>query len=289
MPLEFRRRRFRKPGKKGQYALALLALLAVIAVVCFWVAVRLHQPSAPEESTSGDTSADDPQADPSWEPAYLLVLITDEEAPRAVLLRSDPYKGAMQATPLPVNARVQEDTQLYALYRKQGAAAVTAALADTLEIPLQHYMAMRYDQVESWLNYLENGLVLTLPEAVQYASLRLEAGEHNLTATQAVSLLQYTGWQDAARAEQIAADALCAMLNQYLTAARYLAGDFAALSNLCRTSLRIGDFTAGKDRLTYLAEQNAGSLCRTVTPEWKRTGDMVTLDGSVYTRAVTHR
>ena len=289
MPLEFRRRRFRKPGKKGQYALALLALLAVIAVVCFWVAVRLHQPSVPEEPDADSSSAEGVQADPTWEPAYLLVLITDEEAPRAVLLRSDPYKGAMQATPLPVNARVQEDTQLYALYRKQGAAAVTAALADTLEIPLQHYMAMRYDQVENWLNYLENGLVLTLPEAVQYASLRLEAGEHNLTATQAVSLLQYTGWQDAARAEQIAADALCAMLNQYLTAARYLAGDFAALSNLCRTSLRIGDFTAGKDRLTYLAEQNAGSLCRTVTPEWKRTGDMVTLDGSVYTRAVTHR
>lgn len=289
MPLEFRRRRFRKPGKKGQYALALLALLAVIAVVCFWVAVRLHQPSAPEEPDADSSSAEGVQADPSWEPSYLLVLITDEEVPRAVLLRSDPYKGAMQATPLPVNARVQEDTQLYALYRKQGAAAVTAALADTLEIPLQHYMAMRYDQVESWLNYLENGLVLTLPEAVQYASLRLEAGEHNLTATQAVHLLQYEGWQDAARAEQIAADALCAMLNQYLTANRYLAGDFAALSNLCRTSLRIGDFTAGKDRLAHLAEQNAGSLCRTVTPEWKRTGDMVTLDGSVYTRAVTHR
>lgn len=289
MPLEFHRRRFRPPGKKGQYALALLALLIVAAMVCFWVAVRLHQPSAPEEPDADSSSAEGVQADPTWEPAYLLVLITDEEAPRAVLLRSDPYKGAMQATPLPVNARVQEDTQLYALYRKQGAAAVTAALADTLEIPLQHYMAMRYDQVESWLNYLENGLVLTLPEAVQYASLRLEAGEHNLTATQAVSLLQYTGWQDAARAEQIAADALCAMLSQYLTAARYLAGDFAALSNLCRTSLRIGDFTAGKDRLTYLAEQNAGSLCRTVTPEWKRTGDMVTLDGSVYTRAVTHR
>lgn len=289
MPLEFRRRRFRKPGKKGQYALALLALLAVIAVVCFWVAVRLHQPSAPEEPDADSSSAEGVQADPTWEPAYLLVLITDEEAPRVVLLRSDPYKGAMQATPLPVNARVQEDTLLYALYRKQGAAAVTAALADTLEIPLQHYIAMRYDQVESWLNYLENGLVLTLPEAVQYASLRLEAGEHNLTATQAVHLLQYEGWQDAARAEQIAADALCAMLNQYLTAARYLAGDFAALSNLCRSSLRIGDFTAGKDRLTYLAEQNAGSLCRTVTPEWKRTGDMVTLDGSVYTRAVTHR
>lgn len=288
MPLEFRRRRLRKPGKKAQFALAIAVLLIAAAFVAFWVAVRLHQPTAPAESSS-DSSSDPAavHADPAWEPTYLLLLLTDEETPHTVLLRSDPLHASLQATPLPAAALVSDSTQLDVLYRKEGAAAVTAAVAAALDIPLQHYMALRYDEAESWLNYLENGLTLTLPEPVQSGALWLEAGERSLTATQSVNLLRYTGWNTAGQAETIAADAVTAMLNQYFRSDRYLEGDFSALSNLCKTDLRISDFTADKARLTYLAAQNQGALCRTVLPEWKQENDGTVLDPALYLRAVT--
>lgn len=288
MPLEFRRRRLRKPGKKAQFALAIAVLLIAAAFVAFWVAVRLHQPTAPAESSSDSSS--DPAAvhvDPAWEPTYLLLLLTDEETPHTVLLRSDPLHASLQATPLPAAALVSDSTQLDVLYRKEGAAAVTAAVAAALDIPLQHYMALRYDEAESWLNYLENGLTLTLPEPVQSGALWLEAGERSLTATQSVNLLRYTGWNTAGQAETIAADAVTAMLNQYFRSDRYLEGDFSALSNLCKTDLRISDFTADEARLTYLAAQNQGALCRTVLPEWKQENDGTVLDPALYLRAVT--
>lgn len=288
MSLEFRRRRFHKPGKKMQLVLASILLLIAAGFVVFWVAVRLHQPTAPAESSS--VSSADPsavQADPAWEPTYLLILLTDEEAPRAVLLRSDPLHSSLQATPLSPAAWVSDSSQLDALYRKEGAAAVTAAVAAALDIPLGHYVALRYDEVESWLNYLENGLTLTLPEPVQSGALRLEAGERSLTATQSVNLLRYTGWSTAGQTQTVAADAVTAMLNQYFRAIRYLEGDFSALSNLCKTDLRISDFTADKARLTYLTAQNQGSLCRTALPEWQQRDGEPLLQPAPYTRAVT--
>ncbi len=288
MSLEFRRRRFHKPGKKMQLVLASILLLIAAGFVVFWVAVRLHQPTAPTESSSDSSS--DPSAvhaDPDWEPTYLLLLLTDEEAPHTVLLRSDPLHASLQATPLPAAALIDGSTRLDTLYRKEGAAAVTAAVAAALDIPLQHYMALRYDEAESWLNYLENGLTLTLPEPVRSGALWLEAGERSLTATQSVNLLRYTGWNTAGQAETIAADAVTAMLNQYFRATRYLEGDFSALSNLCKTDLRISDFTADKARLTYLTAQNQGALCRTVLPEWKQENNGTVLDPALYLRAVT--
>lgn len=285
MPLEFRRRRFHKPGKKMQLVLASILLLIAAGFVVFWVAVRLHQPAAPaESSSSADSSV--AQADSAWEPTYLLILLTDEEAPRAVLLRSDPLSSSLQATPLSPAAWVSDNSQLDALYRKEGAVAVTTAVATALDIPLRHYIALRYDEAESWLNYLENGLTLTLPEPVQSGTLRLEAGERSLTATQSVNLLRYTGWSNAGQTQTVAADAVTAMLNQYFRASRYLEGDFSALSNLCKTDLRISDFTADKARLTYLTVQNQGSLCRTILPEWQQKDGESLLQSAPYTRAV---
>lgn len=288
MALEFRRRRFRKPGKTMQLILAGLLLLIAAGFVVFWVAVRLHQPAAPAESSSDSSTDAAAQADPTWEPTYLLILLTDEDAPRAVLLRSDPLRASLQATPLSSAAWISDSSRLDTLFRKEGAAAVTNAVAAALDIPLQHYVALRYDEVESWLNYLENGLILTLPEAVESGGLRLEAGEHSLTATQSVNLLRYTGWSTAEQAQTVAADAVSAMLNQYFRTNRYLEGDFSALSNLCKTDLRISDFAADKARLTYLTAQNQGALCRTVIPEWKQKDGVPLLQPAPYTRAITH-
>ena len=289
MPLEFRpRRAFRKPGKKMQLALAIILLLIAAAFVAFWVAVRLHQTAAPAED-SGDSSADvsGVQADPTWEPAYLLVLLSDEDTLRPVLLRSDPLRPILQATPLSGAAQLSETARLDALYRKEGAASVTAAVAKALDVPLTHYIAMRSDEVESWLNYLENGLTLTLPEAVRSGALQLEAGERNLTATQVTLLLRYTGWSDAGYGDTVAADALTAMLNQYFRSGRHPQGDFSALSNLCKTDLRISDFTADAARLTYLMAQNQGALCRTVLPQWRQDANGVVPEAAPYAQAVS--
>lgn len=264
------RRRPGRPFDRWVLPLALAVLLVAVAGTALWIVVSLHQP--PEPSDTDPDSASSAPVDPDWTPACFLTVISDENRLCACLIRSDPANGTLRVAPLSPQMTLEKENTLEKLYRSQGAAAVAAALSDQLSIDNPHYFTLTFSEAEKWFNYLESGLEYTLEEPVEYTdadglSLRLTAGAHNLTALQAVGLLRYTGWSSPARADETAAALACQMLNQYFVADRRLESDFSALSNLCRTDLRIGDFTAARPRMTHLAAQNTGALCRMVSIE----------------------
>lgn len=271
MPLEFRRRRFRPPGKKGQTALAVLALLVTVAAVCAWIVVTYHS-TLDKSGSSADSGSSAAASEPAYTEAdirHLLLLFTDEGFERFALLRSNPAEPAIHIAVLPADTDAGGIT-LAALYRRDGAAAAAEAVGRMLDITVNHYIAMDGRALEAWLNYLEGGLTVTLPEEVCFSesgsALRLPAGEHNLTATQAVGVLRYTGWQDPACGSAVTGELLAAMGRQYLTPARSFSADFASLSNTARTDLRISDFNARRPVLQTLAEKNDGTLFRVVDP-----------------------
>ena len=100
----------------------------------------------------------------------------------------------------------------------------------------------------------ENGLTSTI-----------RAGQRQLTATQAVAVLEYTDWEDGDDEEQIAAEMIASLLNHYLVADRSIRGYFGALANVAQTDLRIDNYTAYASALTSLAENNNGSVCSVIT------------------------
>lgn len=288
MPLEFRRRRFRMPGKKGQIILAVVLLLLAAAVTAAWIVVSYQMDKAKQTASADMPDASSEPVTAVYTPqdaATVLLMLTDTGHERFTLVQADPAGSALRVAAVPELLAVGEDTTLVGVYRKSGAAAAVEAVQTALELPVRHYIAMTAEQAEEWLNYLENGVAVTLPEAVSFTDdrgivLRLEAGERNLTATQAVALLRYTGWSDPQTDRLFHAQIVTAMLQRYFTPERRLGTDFAALSNTCRTSLRISDFNLYREKLVYLAGQLQadGAGLQTVTLSGRYTDDRFVFD-----------
>ncbi len=246
MSLEFRKRRFRKPDKNGQLAIALGAVVLGLCIATAWVAISFRpQPNV------GDASSADAQSEPvsfdDTAPSNLLVMLTDDGYERFTLVQISPADRQVRVAAVPALLADDDGNTLVDTMRKTGIVDAVKLTADVLQMPINHYIALTADKAESWFNYLENGILMTLPQAVDFtddagAVIHLDEGEHNLTATQTVALLRYDGWKDAAVTQQFPAQIMAAMINQHATAERRYASDFSTLSNLSRTSLRIGDF-----------------------------------------------
>lgn len=246
MSLEFRKRRFRKPDKNGQLAIALGAVALGLCIAIAWMAISFRpQPST--DNTSSDSTQSDTTSFDTVEATNLLVLLTDEGHERFTLVQIAPAVQQIRVAAVPAALADDDGNTLVNTMRKSGLVDAVKLTADVLRLPVKHYIAITADKAESWFNYLENGIVMTLPQAVDFtddagAVVRLEEGEHNLTATQTVALIRYDGWKDATVTRQFPATVMAAMINQHATAERRYAADFSTLSNLSRTSLRIGDF-----------------------------------------------
>ncbi len=245
MALEFRKRRFRKPGKNGQLAIAIAAVLLGLCIAAAWIAISFRpQPSGDIEGSS-DTQ-NDAESFASMTPRNLLVMLTDKGYERFTLVQIDPADQCVRVAAVPSLLSDDTDRTLVSVLHKSGIVDAVKLTADVLRLPIDHYIALTAEQAESWFNYLESGIVISLPQKVDFtddagAVVRLDKGEHNLTATQTVALLRYDGWSDPANTH-FHAQILAAMINQHATPQRRYATDFAKLSNLGRTSLRIGDF-----------------------------------------------
>lgn len=269
MALEFRRRRLPRPGKKTLYTLAVLALLAALVAVAAWIVIRYHEqdPLARETDTSPASDASD-NGFTDADRTELMVVIPDAGEERFVLLQSDPAAGAAVSIPIAGDLDLGDGQTPVSLYRKSGILRTVEGITSATAYAPRHYVVLTAANAEKWINHLEGGIPYALPEDVDFtdptgAIVRLSAGEHNLTATQAVSLLRYTGWHDPATGERLCADLVAAMLNRYLKSGRDLEDDFTVLSNLAKTDLRIGDFRQRRAALTHIAAINTGTLCRT--------------------------
>ncbi len=267
MQLNFHGRRQQKIRRGIQFGIAFLVLALAIAAVVTWMVVNYYtdqsrQPQEPEESAIFPPSATYTDQDKG----ELLVVFRHENTYTSLLVSADPAKEAMYTVPLSPSLTVDGKTTLSKVLIKNGPAKAVTLINEALSRSVEHYVLMTTDQVESFINTLESGVELTLPQAVTLtdengAKRTLKKGKHTLTANQAAGVLKYNGWRKKSDKESVAAQLVAAMLNKHLTPGRYIAGDFASLCNLSQTDLRINHFSEWKERLTHLADSNKGGLC----------------------------
>ena len=260
MALEFYKRRFRKPSKRMQYILAFTALLLAMAMAFSWMMIRHQLEQAREETSSNDSSAVSTVTYTAEDTADLLVIVSDDETARFILVHADPANKAVRVINLPEDIITADGLTLTALYQKCGSAYIVSQLAANTGRPLRHYLTVSRADVEKWFARLGNDLTVTLKEDMvilddSSTQNALTAGEHTLNAKQATALI----FQN--KGDEI----IAAMLRQYLQNKRNLHGDFSYLANLSHTSIRIGDFNSYRDKLEYLAEQNSEQTCSITT------------------------
>ena len=267
MALYFTKKRRWPPSKPTQYVLAVLGLIIAIVILSSWLIVRYHR-SAPVTPPEQEPSTTAP-VEKITEIGHSLLIFDLEGIERFVLIQTNPNTNQISVVPLPSNMTDDDDCLLSEAIHRHGAPQVTATVAETLDLPVRHYLSVSAKGIEQFLGQLDNGILFRIPEQVTFtdengATIRLSAGEHRLSAGQVRSLLEYTGWKKEKSRVNLAADLTVAVLNQYLVEGRSLEGYFASLSNACVTDLRIDNFNAYRDALAQLAAHNAGNLCHRV-------------------------
>ncbi len=266
MPLYFRSRR--PLSRRGQYAVAFGALAVVLMGLISWLMVRYYR-SRPTEEPQTDSSTAPSVTYTAEDDGTMLLMFTDADAEQFWLIHAAPSDTALYVSPLPAATLSERGQTLAEILRKNGPAKVTQVVASVTGVPVTRYMALTTDKAESFLADLGDGLPYYLPEAVSSTdkdgvTVQLEVGEQVLSAGQAAALWRYKGWAGTT-AVQVGADMLVALLNRYLLPERSLRGDFAALSNLTQTNLRIDDYNAYREPLLHLANANVRApVCQRV-------------------------
>ena len=272
-------RRKEKIRRRLLSALLVFALLVAMAGLAGWLALRYYLSGAarpPETESSSST----PVVDIPTGSATSLLILGDAGQERFLLVQFAPATGRVYVLPLPGNTDDGTGQSLSVALEKYGPARVKAAVEATLSLPLSHYIRLDAAAVESFLNNLEGSVTLDLPEAVSYTDenggkVRLSAGQRQITAGQGGALLRYTGWSQPSVGDTAATRLVCAVFDRFMRPGRRFSGDFAALSNLAQTDLRIDHFTAYATTLDYLAAGNTdGSLATKLTPSGTTSGGL---------------
>ena len=117
---------------------------------------------------------------------------------------------------------------------------------------------------------LDRGVTYTLPESMQYtdkngSTIRLSAGEQQLTGAQMAAVLQNDTWSNIDIQKQTTTNVIAAILNQYIVPQQSLDGYFSALADTAQTDLRIDHYNAFRRTLSHLGDNNTGALCQIIT------------------------
>ena len=262
MALEFYKRRFRKPGKKMQYALAISALLLALAILVVWIIIGQKLDASKSESSADSTLSTAP-VDPltAEDEGRLLLIINGEKHHRFVLVHTDPANSTIRVTTISENAITEENQTLSELYLKKGGAYVTKLIGKKVKSDVRYYAAVSAEDAEGWFTHLGDELTVKLDGEITLSdgpdkTVTLPAGENAVKPEQALALLCSDDSTDKAAAEVIAA-----MLRQHLRAGRNFSADFTYLSNIAQTGLRIDNYNKYADNLAYLAEKNTNGAC----------------------------
>lgn len=268
MALYFTKKRRWPPSKPVQYILAFLGLILALVILSSWLIIRYHH-SAPSAPAEQEPTINAP-VEHFTDIGHCLLVFDLDGAERFVLVQTNPEQNHIIAAPIPASLTDKDGCSLSEALHRHGVPAITSTVADTLKLPVKHYLSFTAKGVEQFLNQLDNGVLFDIPEQVTYtdengATIRLSAGEHRLSAGQVRALLEYTGWKKPKQQDNLAADLATAILNQYLLEGRSLEGYFAGLSNAAVTDLRIDNFNEYRGALAQLAQHNDGSLCHRIT------------------------
>ena len=265
----FPSRRQEARNHRARVALALIALVLAICVLVAWLATRYYLSGAAERPENSDPSSLPVETLPA-ETATSLLILGDTGKERFLLVQFAPASGQAYVAAVPAAMDDGTGQAIAATLQKSGCPQVKQSVQTALGLPLSHYIAVNTVGVEKYMNYLESGVSLTLPEAVSYTddsglTLRLVAGLRQLTAGQLGLLLRYDGWSSPAVGDTVAAELVTALLNRYLQPEHRFDGDFAALANVVQTDIRIDHYNAYRTTLLELANANTGTLAKTVT------------------------
>ena len=264
MPLTFvDKKKHWPPPKPVQYALAVLALLAAVAVLVGWLYIRFiytEPVDTPDDHTQTETELPNT--------AYCLVMIEDVGYERFALITADPKGGFVSVAALSPTMSVGNNT-LASVLQKYGAARTVQTVAETLDVPVTHFLSFSIADVQNLFTKLGENLQCTLSEEISYrdengAIVRLTTDKRALTPKQIVAVLQHTEWKTADNGVNIAADLTAALINQCLQPKRSLKGYFSLLSNSAHTNLRIDHFNAYLSGLEHLSSVNDGALAKRI-------------------------
>ena len=138
-----------------------------------------------------------------------------------------------------------------------------------MELPINNYIYLTASGVNKFVNEMENGVTIELPESVSYTDENgikstLSAGKTTLTAGQTTAVLAHSKWKSSENAASVATSITASLFNGYMTTDHSLKGYFGVLSNVAQTNLRIDNYTAYASALNHLAECNTGDVAAIV-------------------------
>lgn len=269
MPLYYGRSNKPSGKRVASFIFAFLLLLLAIVVTTAWMVIRFRQSTPPTPSENSNTTSQ--YEDPLTAVDSSLIILDMGDTPRFVLVQTDPARLVVNVATIPVNIMDDNGNTLSSLLTKHGSLKVVQTVSAALELPIAHYITWSADGVQTFLNELNNGIVLNLPESIVYAdengiTVRLQAGEQKLSGIQAAAVLRFTAWEDSSLTQTVPAQIVASVLNQYLVPEQRLDGYFAALADTAQTDLRIDNYNGFRRVLSHLSEHNTGALCRIVVP-----------------------
>lgn len=263
-------------GNALVFSAAFLVFLLVFGGLCLWAYSKINEEKL--NSTSSGTSSSvssESEAFTSADIRNLLVVTVDgTDAQGFLVIRSDPAAKKMWVLSFPRETVADVGTsevKLCDLYGSQKISAVEEAMTSISGIHFNNYAVLTYDNYEKVLDHFDSGLVFDVPENVNSNDtvLKIDSGLRTLRSSQVTQLLRYSSWKDGQKKKaEIQSQIVAAMMNQYLRESRVkkMDADFSALINLVPDSdILISHYTDAKSGLTYLADNNDGSICQAMT------------------------
>lgn len=255
------------------FLLAFLLFIVVFGGISLWAVYRINRERTAAASSLSSAAVTTAAYLPE-DARSLLIALTDEEQLEAfVVLRSDPANTRMRTLALPRETEMEygiEQLPLSELYRKHGIRETEEAISKMFGLSFDNYAVLSYDGLKNMINYLENGVVFTITENLQYSSeeysIDMKGGVRTLTADQVLDVLRYPNWSSGSAV--VHAQMIAAVINQYVTEYRSqrLEEDFKKFSNLCSTSdLYMQNYREAADGLQFLAMRNkSASICSAI-------------------------
>ena len=270
------------------FVVAFLIFLLVFGGLCLWAYSKINEEklnTAPSGSSSSVSSESAAFTDEDIR-NLLIVTVDGTDAQGFLAVRSDPAALKMWVLSFPRETVADVGTsevRLYDLYKAQGITAVEDAMETISGIKFNNYAVITYANYEKVLDHFDSGLVFSVPENVNSTDsiLKIDSGLRTLRSSQVTQILRYSSWKGGQKQKaDIQAQVVAAMINQYMreSRAKKMDTDFNAMINLVRPSdIMISHYADAKAGLTYLAGNNDGSICQTITldGQYQGSGDAI--------------
>ncbi len=190
-----------------------------------------------------------PVTEPTVAPVGILCILREEQTVFYTVVTVDPTARTVTAAPL-------TDRETDTIYREYGAAVLRDRLQEKGE-RVDFYVDITFEQLREWLQYLGNGIGVTLPENVTYTDasglmVSFPAGKLTLSANQAADMLRAVAKQP--NAARTAANIWENMIHRYAVKGRDFTSDYTALTDIGDTDIRIYDLHKALPHLKKMTE-----------------------------------